>query len=289
MVITTQARPRALDSAERHGDSVAAPDNPGSQMLKKILIGVVAIVIVIGAGLYMLYSNLGGIVKAAIESYGSAATQATVTVDKVDLSATSGEGSIGGLFIGNPTGFATPQAMSVGTVLVKVDTSSIGKGPIVIKEIIITQPKITYERGATTGNLETLQQNVTRYAGAGKSSPAATPAGKDEPKVIIENLYVREGQIAISHAALQGRTLSSSLPTLHLKDIGRDKGGATPGEVAERVLGAITQQASRIASVDLDKALGQLKGAVGDQLKNVPAAAAPVGDRLQGILGAQPK
>ncbi len=261
-------------------------------MLKKILIGLAAVAVVVGVGLYMLYSNLGGIVKAAIESYGAEATQAKVTVDSVDLSATSGEGSIAGLFIGNPAGFATPQAVSVGKVQVKVDIGSFGGGPIVIKEIVVTAPKITYERGTGTGNLETLQQNVTRYAGAGKSPAASKPAGKDEPKVIIENLYVRDGEIAISHTALQGRTLSSALPTIHLKDIGKDKGGATPAEVAERVLGSIMQQATKIASIDLDKALGQIKGVVTDQLKGasdqvkgLTGAAAPVGDRLQGILG----
>lgn len=60
-------------------------------MLKKILIGVVALVIVAGVGLYFLYSNLGGILKAAIEKYGAEATQASVSVDSVTLSPTDGQ------------------------------------------------------------------------------------------------------------------------------------------------------------------------------------------------------
>lgn len=258
-------------------------------MMKKILIGLVAIVVVAGVAFYFLYANLGGIVKAAIEKYGTEATQAKVTVDSVTLSATDGAGSISGLSVGNPTGFATPTSVTVGAVSVKIDTGSITKTPIIIKEVVIAAPKVTYERGNTGGNLEKIQENVTKYAGVGGNKPAASSSGKQEPKVIIENLYVRDGQISISHTALQGRTLSSGLPTIHLRDIGKDKGGATPAEVAEKVLGAITQSASKVASVDLDKALGQIKGAIGGavggaagQLQNAPAA---VGDRLQGILG----
>jgi hypothetical protein len=271
-------------------------------MLKKVLIGIAALVVVaivaIGGGVYYLYSNLDAIVKAAIESYGGDATQAKVSVKDVKLSLTSGEGSISGLIVGNPSGFATPEALSLGSVSMKVDTASVTrmasdpKAPLLIKEVVITAPAITYERGATTGNLETIQQNVTRYAGIDQSKPAAKPAsgGKDEPKFIIENLYVRDGRIAISHSALQGKTLSSGLPTIHLKDIGKDKGGASPAEVADKVLGAITQQASRIASIDLDKTLNQLKGVAEKQLQGLGGAAQQqippsVGDRLQGILG----
>jgi hypothetical protein len=272
-------------------------------MLKKVLIGIAALVIVlivaIGGGVYYLYSNLDAIVKAAIESVGGDATQTKVSVKDVKLSVTSGEGAISGLIVGNPKGFSTPQSLSLGSVSMKVDTSGITvfppsvKFPVVIKEVVIAAPAITYERGASTGNLETIQQNVTRYAGMDQSKPAAKPAagGKDEAKFIIENLYVRDGQIAISHSALQGKTLSSGLPTIHLKDIGKDKGGATPAEIADKVLGAITQQAAKVASIDLDKTLGQLKGVVDQQLKGAVPQQVPgnVGDRLQGIMGGQKK
>jgi hypothetical protein len=273
-------------------------------MLKKVLIGIAALVVVLvvaaGGIFYYVYSNLDSIVKAAIESVGGDATQAKVSVNDVKLSLTSGEGSISGLIVGNPKGFSTPQALSLGSVSVKVDTDSVKKMisdpklPVVIKEVVINAPSVTYERGTGTGNLETIQQNVTRYAGVDQSKPAAKQAGgKDDTKIIIENLYVRDGRIAISHSALQGRSLSSGLPTIHLKDIGKDKGGASPAEVAEKVLGAITQQASKIASVDLDKALGQVKGFVDEQLKDVGAVPKQVpggvGDQLKGLLGGEKK
>src|SRR5690606_33160044 len=122
--------------------------------------------------------------------YGTAAAQAKVTVDKVDLSLTSGEGSIAGILVGNPEGFATAQALSVGRVSVKVDTGSLTSLPIVIKEIVVEAPSVTYERGAGGGNLERIQQNVTRYAGVDGKAQQTPSSSEDEPKIIIENLYV---------------------------------------------------------------------------------------------------
>jgi uncharacterized membrane protein len=80
-------------------------------MLKKIAIGIVVLLVIIAGAVYFLLSNLDSIVKAAIEKYGTAATQATVKLDSVKISLTSGEGRLNGLSVGNPKGFATPQAL----------------------------------------------------------------------------------------------------------------------------------------------------------------------------------
>jgi len=219
-------------------------------MLKKILIGVVALVIIAGAGMYFLYSNLGSIIKAAIEKYGSEATQATVSVDSVTLSPTDGAGSIGRLVIGNPPGFTTPRSFDMGELKLAVDVRTLTSNPVTIKDITIVAPQVMYERGQKGGNLEAIRDNVQKYAGtpAGSkpppsegSSSAPTKSEQPEKKVIIENLYVRDAKVTITAPglpALGTRTLETTLPTIHLKDIGKDKGGATPAEVAQQVLGA---------------------------------------------------
>jgi len=245
-------------------------------MAKKIAIGVVVLLVVVGIAAYFLFSNLPGLIKAAIEKYGTAATQAEVTLDKVDLSLTTGEGDLIDLKVGNPKGFATPGAMSVGKVAIKVDTSSVtGNGPIVIHEIDIEKPSVTYERTDSGSNIDTIQQNAAAYAGGGSGgsqpAPAATSgdSGSSGRKVIIENLYVRDGEIGISHSLLKGKVLSAPLPTIHLTNIGKNSGGATPAQVADQVLGAIGSEASKVSVAALEKNLGSLKGVVGDQVKGV--------------------
>jgi hypothetical protein len=254
-------------------------------MLKKIAIGVVVLLLLIAGGVYYLFSNLDSYIKAAIEKYGTAATQAEVKLDSVKISITSGEGALNGLTVGNPKGFATPQALYLGTISVKLDTSSVtGTGPIIIHEIVIDKPQVTYEVTNTgDSNLQTIQKNAMTYAGVSGGSTSGSGGGSassggQERKVIITDLYVRDGQIGISQALLKGKTLSTPLPTIHLSNIGKDSGGASPAQVAQQVISSITASASKAANIDLSKELGTLKDAAG-------GGASGVSDQLKGLLG----
>lgn len=54
------------------------------------------------------------------------------------------------------------------------------------------------------------------------------------------------------------------------------------------MIGAISQQASKVAAADLTKSLDSLKGTVGGALGGAldkPAAGGGVGDQLRGVLG----
>src|SRR5208282_5195100 len=209
--------------------------------------------IIAGVG-YYLFSNLDSYIKAAIEKYGSQATQASVTLDKVVISISTGEGGLLGLSVGNPKGFATPHAITVGEITLKIDTGT-GSGPIVIKEIDINKPQVTYEVGNSGGsNLDAIQKNTQAYAGGGSNAP--TSGGGQERKLIINDLYVRDGQIGVSATALQGKALNAPLPTIHLTNIGKSSNGATAGEVANDVLGAIISEAAKTGSNQLMQSLG---------------------------------
>lgn len=262
-------------------------------MFKKIAIGIGVLVVLIAVGLYVLLSNLDGLIKTALERYGSEATQAEVTVGAVDLSATSGTGSISQLTIGNPKGFSAPTAFSLGEVKIGADVSTLTNDTVLIKEIIIDAPQVTYEMGPSGSNLETLQKNVSAYAakmggGASSSAPSApsssAPAGAGaEKKLIIESLVVRDGRVSASHAAVPGQSVNSDLPTIQLRDIGKAKGGATPAEVANEIIGAISREAAKAATADVNKLLQSLDGgALGDAAKGGAGGAA---EQLRGILG----
>lgn len=256
-------------------------------MIKKILIGLAVLVVLIGAGVFYLWSNMDGLIKTAIEKYGTQATQTQVKVDKVKISPTSGEGAISGVSIANPKGYSASNAFMLGLVSVKVDTSTITKNPIVIKEIVIDRPQVTYEMGPGGSNLQTIQASAAK---SGSSTPAQKPAAaadkKSEIKLIIENLYVRNGDVAASHAALQGKRVDVKLPTIHLANIGKAKGGATPEEVASEVIAAISQQAAKAAAGDLNKTLDSLKGQLGGQLGGTSGVTGGgTADQLRGLLG----
>lgn len=261
-------------------------------MKKGILVGGVAVLAV--AAVVFFWSNVGSIIKAAVEKHGSEITQAKVTLDEADISATSGEGSLNGLVVGNPAGFKTDSAFRLGAVSLKVDTGTITGDTIVIKEVVIQAPEVTYELAAGGSNLDVIKRNVDAFTAkmGGGSSQAASSDGAGK-KLIIEDLYVRDGRVDVSAAFLQGKKMGAPLPAIHLKDIGKEKQGASAGEVAEKVIAAITGAAGKAVGTlnldDLAKAAGQqldaVKGQATDVMKKATEGAGGAGDAIKGLLG----
>ncbi|MCG8511273.1 MAG: hypothetical protein MI741_18810 [Rhodospirillales bacterium] len=242
-------------------------------MKRGILIGGGAVVVIAVVGVFFLWSNIGGIIKAAVEKFGTQILQAQVTLNEADISTTSGEGALKGLIIGNPEGFNTDQAFSLGAVSVKVDTGTITSDTIVIKEIVVQAPDITYEIGSGGSNLDKLKENAEAYAkvasqtaGGGGGGGSSTADSADGKKLVIENLYVRDARMNVSATFLGGEKFGATLPEIHLTDIGKDSGGAGPGEIADQVISAITDSATgALSGIDF----GDMAGQVTEQLGNV--------------------
>ena len=236
--------------------------------MKKVLI-VLGVLLVLGAIAVMLVvGNLGGIIKGVVEKVGSDATQAPVTLETVDISLSSGTGRLENLVVGNPASFESDYAMSLGVISVDIDTSTLGSNPIVIKEIVIEAPQVIYEVALGSTNIGTIQENVEAYAaklGAGGGG-GDQPASDDEAagggtKVIIENLYIRNVRVAVSASFLGGKDAGATIPEIHLKDLGKSDGGATAGEVAAKILDALSDAViDVVADLDIEGMADALKG-----------------------------
>ncbi len=247
-------------------------------MKKLLLIGgglIVAVVLIVGGVAYYVFSNLDSIIKTAIEDVGSRATQTQVKLDSVNIkiSTTSSSGKLNGLTIANPKEFKTPSAFKLGEIGLTIDPNTVMSNTIVVKEVVIASPQVTYELANNGGsNVDAIRRNidsfVKQYGGTGGGS--TQPAGKSDPasekKLIIENLYVRGGKVEVSATALGGKTVPANLPDIHLKDLGKAKGGATPAEIADQIIDAIGNNAAKaVANLNLDA----LKGAAGQALQNL--------------------
>jgi hypothetical protein len=268
--------------------------------MKKLLIGVAVIVVAVVGGVVFFASNIDAIIKTAVEDIGSKATRTQVTLAEVEVSITSGEGALRGFSMGNPDGFKTKEAMVFDSVSVKIDTDSVTKDVIVIKEVVIAAPRITYELGGGGSNIQTIQKNVDSYAksmGAGGDDGKPAEESEGGTKVIIEHLYVRDGTIGVSAAFLAGKQMNVPLPNIHMKDIGKKKGGASPAEVADQLLSKISQSATgAVSGLGLDKMMDKakdaaagaqkmLEGGAGEAQKAFEGATKGIGDSLKGVFG----
>lgn len=243
-------------------------------MKRVIMIGVgVLFAVIIGAVIYIA-GSLDSIIKTAVETYGSEITQARVELDQVKIEATSGQGTLKGLTVGNPKGFKSDSAFRLGEVSVTIDLGTVTEDTIVIKKILIAGPEITYELGAGGDNLRALQRNVEAYAAqfAGDGADAASEdnAGGG-PKLVIEDLYIKDGTIEVVIPGLGGeKKLSAKLPDIHLSGIGKSSGGASPGEVVKKVMSAVTKGAVKaVAALNVDAIKGLVEKGAGTAAETV--------------------
>ncbi|OEJ66923.1 AsmA family protein [Magnetovibrio blakemorei] len=276
-------------------------------MFQKIAIGLGVLIVVIAVGIYYLSQNAGNMVAGVIKDEGSRVTQVPVDVSAVDISLTDLKAGLRGLTVGNPTGFKTDRAISLGEISVKI-AKDWSMDVIVIDEVMVNAPEITYEIGTGGSNIAAIQKNVEDSLKAMGGSAEKAPADEEKagPKIVINNFYIKNGKINVSSSLLQGTTLPVALPDIHLKDIGKDNkdgsDGASTAQVIDEVMTAITKKAGTAAgSLDLsalglsdisgtaskvgaaakDAATGALKGA-GDTLGG---AGEGIGGAVKGLFG----
>lgn len=249
--------------------------------MKKVIIGLVVLVVVVAIGVFVFLGNLNDIVRAAVEKVGSDMTQTNVTLNEVDIELTSGRGALRGFRVTNPSGFSDDDAFKFDEVSVAIDIASVNSDPVIIKEVVIAGPEVLYEFGKEGGsNLDRINRNVQSRVGGGGSSSG----GGDAPNIVIEKLVLRNGKVAVI-APLLNERLAVPMPTIELTGIGKDGQGATPEEIADQVVDAIlkgAQNAVAQARIDVER----LTGAAADEArKAVEGAAGEAGKALEGVTG----
>lgn len=244
---------------------------------KKVLLVTGAVILVL---LVLLMLSLGAIIKTAVTTAGPKLAGVPIQLQKVTVNPFGGLVHIKGLIIGNPQGFNTPSAMELSEFKVDLAMGSLFTDTIVIKQILIDGPQITYEKSLKSSNLSTLQENLApKQASAPKqeTAPAAKPAEKKAAKkVIIEDFQLNGAKVNMTITALGGKKMTLPLPDIKMKDIGKKSDGASPAEVISEVFDSITKAVVEAASSVGDaagKALKDAGGAATDAAKGATDAA----------------
>ena len=254
-------------------------------MRKLLIIGGVVLSVIVGDAVY-LFSSLDSIVKKVIEEVGTQVTGVKVSVGGVKISLSEGKASITGLSVANPPGFSSDPAIKLGEISVALDTGSLNKNPIVVKDVLIGAPAVAYELGSGGSNLDAIQRNVQAFTapkgGASKAEAKAEPAKtgdkSEEKKVVIEHLAITGGQVKLAAGGIPGAATTATLPKIEMRDIGKESSGASASQVAQKLLEAIVNGAVK-ASTNFGNVLGN----VGDKAKAlIPGDA---GGALKGLLG----
>jgi hypothetical protein len=204
------------------------------------LIGAAGVTLAAVGGLWWLYASRDALVKRAIEGFGPQITGVTVKVKRVRLEPIDGTGSVTGLEVGNPPGYRSARALTLGEMRLAVDYSTLTSSVIRVKEISLQGPVITYETGAGGDNLTAIQKHID--AEVAKLGGPGSPDKASGRKFIVDHIYVRDASVRF------GDTLAVSMPNVHLRDVGKKSNGASAGEVVKAVWGSIASGATSLAA-----------------------------------------
>ena len=214
---------------------------------------------------WWLHRGLDGMVQRAIGHYGSQMTGSRVAVDAVELRTVDGRGVIRGLVVGNPVGFRAPHAIKVGVIDVSLDARTIADPVVVIRRIVIESPDVIYEKGESQTNFEAIQQHIAQALGTSANrsdsgTGTGTGSSSRSPRLIVQELVIRNARAQATAAGLAGQSISTTLPDITLRDIGREQGGVTPAQLGHIVTKALTQRL--VASLGFERAFKSLGGRV---------------------------
>ena len=207
--------------------------------MKKILIGIAALLIVGAIALYLLVGNLDKILKGAIEGAGSELLGVTVTVASVELDLKSGMGQISGITIANPVGYKAANAFRMDTIRLGLDLSSLRKQPIVIRELNIQSPTVDLEVNEQGGsNMQTLLDNIKQNS-AKTDEKAAEEQPSQEETDTKEPVKLSFTKLAITGVTVNGVVPGQEPTQVVLPDIVKENVGGTEGLTPAQVGGVI--------------------------------------------------
>ena len=267
------------------------------QKITLIPVGIVVILIV-GLLLFVMF-GLSTAATTAVETILPKITGTPVKLESFTVSPFTGRGTIRGFIIGNPEGFKTDSSFELGTVRVDIDLRSLFTDTIVIEEIYIDAPKITFEAGFPS-NIGQIQRNVEEYAAPPEEGEEPEEPEEEEEdakpgkKIVVRHFLLENGEIALSAKFLQGHAAPVPLPRIELHDIGGgdDGEGQSVAEVSKEIFTAVGGKVTEVATAALNKLKelgGEAVDAAGEAGRGVLDAAGEAGrgllDTGRGILG----
>lgn len=254
--------------------------------MKKLMIGLVVVIVLLGVLLWLAYSNLDKIVARLIEQTGSEVTQTAVEVGGVELDLLNGKAALAQLTVANPAGFSSPTIFTLERIAVAIDVETLGASPVVIDEVVVRQPGVDFEMDqAGRSNVDVLRKNVAEYSAARETPAGSEPAAGEgaaqgeQMRLRIRQLRFEGGRLSAVSALRPGQPVEVTLPAFTMNDIGGGN-GATPDAIAREVLDRLARQAADAAKkAGVDKVKAELEKKGREKLQE------KMGGALDGLLG----
>jgi uncharacterized protein involved in outer membrane biogenesis len=226
-----------------------------SLSMRKWIVGVIlGLVVLVAVAVVAISLSLDVAIKKGVETFGPQITKVDVQLAGVNLSLLSGSGSVKGLVIGNPEGYKTPFAISVGSCSLAINPGSVFSDKIVVKSIRVDAPEISFELGAGGSNLQRIQANLGSGRTSTDDASKPTEEKKSGKKLQVDEVVITGGKISLAASALGGILTEAPLPEIRLTGLGAGPEGITPTDLGARILSAVMDGAIKVSGDALKKA-----------------------------------
>jgi len=247
------------------------------KILKYTLLALLLIVVIAVVATWLYLEPL---VKGAVNKYGTQVAGTEVSLDGFKLRPLAGEVEIAGLNVANPDGYSAPSLLSLGKVFVKLNIKSLTSNTIVVEDITISEPKITYEMpDFSTSNVMQIQENIAKNTASDTTvsqesvEEEAVSESQSGKNVIIKKVLVEGGALsAITPLQKNETALVLNMPAVELNGIGENNDKMTIKEAVATVFNKILFNATSVVTKALGSASEMAQKAVSstlDEAKNV--------------------
>jgi hypothetical protein len=211
--------------------------------MKKLLIALLAIIVIIGIGVFVFVGKMDSLVKDVIEKEGSAALGSPVKVESVVTDLKNGSAILNNFTISNPAGYRAANAIEIKSFSASVDYRN-----QIINDIEINSPTINAEQKGNKNNFQDLLQSM--------------PAGEEEEEAVTEggDTTITIKQFALRKAAVN--LITSDLAVGEMKFELGDRSFVMDDFVMTDLTGTVTELTDLVIERLTSHVSSQVKGYV---------------------------
>lgn len=209
--------------------------------MKKVLLGILAILVVILGGVWIY---LDRIAQAAVERGGTRALGVQVTVASMALSPFSGRFGMDGFRVANPGGFSDQPVLQLDSGRVAVRLGSLFDEVVTIPEIMLDGLHVRLERNKKGTNLKRLLDNLDTSAGDETATSGGEAGSGGQTRVQVNQLRITNTRASVDlgpEFGDRGR-FDLKLPAIELRNIGTEGNGVTVEQLVDRVTRAVVRE-----------------------------------------------
>lgn len=237
------------------------------KLVKRLVVLVVVLVVLVGAGAFGVLVYADSIVKTAVEKGGTYAFGVPTKLANADVGLISGKLGLDGLDVNNPTGYKSASFMTMGHGGIEVSLGTLRSEVVEVPRLEISDVQVNLEKAEGKANYQVILDNLKKLESGEK--PASTE--KSEKKYVIKEVHVKNVKVHVDLLPVGGTLTQANitLDAVYLKDIGTAGKGVPLSELAsiivKAVMSAIADKGGGVIPADL---LGDLQGKLAE-LKNL--------------------